>query len=115
MTILVAVTDSPEGALALETAVAESTRRGSELVVVNLALDGFDPGRVAVPVRVVERVPEAEPAEQVIEAVGKEPDAELLVIGMRRRTPVGKALLGSLAQRLLLDAPVPVLAVKVDD
>ncbi len=38
--------------------------------------------------------------------------AELLVIGARRRSPVGKALLGSLAQVLILDADIPVLVVK---
>jgi len=40
------------------------------------------------------------------------PDAELLVIGIRHRNPVGKLLLGSVAQRLLLECPKPVLAVK---
>jgi nucleotide-binding universal stress UspA family protein len=39
-------------------------------------------------------------------------DAELIVIGIRRRTPVGKFILGSNAQRVLLDAACPVLAVK---
>jgi nucleotide-binding universal stress UspA family protein len=42
----------------------------------------------------------------------KEVDAELCVIGIRRRTAVGKALLGSNADRILMDAPCPVLAVK---
>ena len=37
---------------------------------------------------------------------------ELLVIGARRRSPVGKAFLGSVAQNLILDADVPVLVVK---
>ncbi|MCV7225130.1 universal stress protein [Mycolicibacterium komossense] len=40
------------------------------------------------------------------------PDAELLVIGIRHRNPVGKLLLGSASQRLLLECAKPVLAVK---
>jgi nucleotide-binding universal stress UspA family protein len=39
-------------------------------------------------------------------------DAELLVIGIRHRSPVGKLLLGSVSQRLLLECPKPVLGVK---
>jgi nucleotide-binding universal stress UspA family protein len=41
-------------------------------------------------------------------------DAELLVIGIRHRSPVGKLLLGSVSQQLLLECPKPVLAVKPD-
>ncbi len=37
---------------------------------------------------------------------------DLLVIGARRRSPVGKALLGSVTQHILLDVDVPVLVVK---
>ncbi len=39
-------------------------------------------------------------------------DADLLVIGARRRSPVGKAFLGSVAQTLILEADLPVLVVK---
>ena len=37
--------------------------------------------------------------------MANETDADLIVIGLRRRTPVGKLILGSNAQRILLDAP----------
>lgn len=40
------------------------------------------------------------------------PDAELLVIGIRHRNPVGKLFLGSVSQQLLLECAKPVLAVK---
>lgn len=41
-----------------------------------------------------------------------EKEASLLVVGIRRRSPVGKFLLGSAAQRLILEAEVPVLTIK---
>ena len=50
-------------------------------------------------------------AEEMIRVV-REVDAQVLVIGMRHRTPVGKMIMGSVAQQVLLDAPCPVLAVK---
>jgi nucleotide-binding universal stress UspA family protein len=46
--------------------------------------------------------------------VAESEQAEFIVIGLRRRTPVGKLILGSNAQRILLDASCPVLAVKAD-
>ena len=51
-------------------------------------------------------------ASEEILAVAREHRAELVVIGLRRRSPVGKLLMGSTAQRVLLDAHCPVLAVK---
>ena len=54
-----------------------------------------------------------EPAEDLI-SLAETNSADLLVIGLRRRSPVGKLILGSNAQRILLDAPCPVLAVKAD-
>ncbi len=38
--------------------------------------------------------------------------ADRLVIGIRKRTPVGKMLMGRVTQMILLDAPMPVIAVK---
>jgi nucleotide-binding universal stress UspA family protein len=50
-------------------------------------------------------------ANEVLEAADDH-GAELIVIGLRRRTPVGKLIMGSTAQRILLEASCPVLAVK---
>lgn len=52
-----------------------------------------------------------DPAEDLL-AVAAEVGADVIVIGLRRRSPVGKLILGSNAQRILLDAPCPVLSVK---
>lgn len=47
----------------------------------------------------------------VLEAVERS-GADLLVIGARRRSPVGKAFLGSVTQSILLDSALPVLVVR---
>lgn len=46
--------------------------------------------------------------------VAEESHAELVVIGIRPRTPVGKVLMGSVAQVVIMDAPCPVLTVRPD-
>jgi nucleotide-binding universal stress UspA family protein len=60
----------------------------------------------------VRRLPRGQDAAEEILAVVEAVKAELLVIGIRHRSPVGKLLMGSNAQRLLLQCPCPVLAVK---
>jgi nucleotide-binding universal stress UspA family protein len=52
-----------------------------------------------------------DPAEELLTAMAHD-DAELLVVGVRQRSPVGKLLLGSVARQVLLECPKPVLAVK---
>nr|WP_132993405.1 universal stress protein [Gordonia zhaorongruii] len=52
-----------------------------------------------------------DPAEELLLAMDR-PEAEMLVIGMRRRTQVGKLFLGSTSQYLLAECAKPVLVVK---
>lgn len=52
-----------------------------------------------------------DPADELLKAMEHD-DPELLVVGIRQRSPVGKRLLGSVAQQVLLECPKPVLAVK---
>lgn len=113
MTVLVAVTDSAEGDAALRTATAEAALRGTGLLVANLRLNPIGGLPTDVDVQVVDREPGVDVADHVLNLLDEHhEDVHLLVIGMKKRSPVGKLVLGSLAQRLLLNADVPVLAVK---
>lgn len=128
MSVVVGYVATPEGAAALETAVAEARRRDSRLVVVvsergsRFGSDSPDPAEQAeavrerlsgegLPFEVRQTTRGRDAADDIIAAAETE-EAELIVIGLRRRSPVGKLLLGSNAQRILLDAACPVLAVK---
>jgi len=117
--IVVGYSAKPEGRAALHRAIAEAMLRGSRLIVVHtsaepevaelnteLASSGLT-YEVAVP------TDDLDPAEELIAAADRT-EAEFIVIGLRRRSPVGKLLLGSNAQRVLLDASCPVLAVKAE-
>jgi nucleotide-binding universal stress UspA family protein len=88
--------------------VDEARRFEAELVAIQAQLD-----EVGVEHEVRQLVRGNVPAEDLIE-VAEEVKADFIVIGLRRRTPVGKLILGSNAQRILLDASCPVLAVKAD-
>lgn len=116
MTIIAAIPDSPEGALALSEAAAEAKLLGTDLVAVNLALRPLDVSGLdsAITVTVVDRSGRADrdPVDAVLDEV-KERNATRLVIGVMRRTPISKAVLGSVSERLLMNSPVPVLAVKL--
>lgn len=128
MPVLVGYVPTPEGRAALDTAISEAGLRSARLVVVNVSRgDALVDPRYASPdqwddvqarlaesgveYEVHQGVEAKDPAEQLIELAAKV-NAELIVIGLRRRSPVGKLILGSQAQRILLDADSPVLAVK---
>jgi nucleotide-binding universal stress UspA family protein len=132
-TIVVGYVPKPEGKAALRRAAEEAKLRSSRLVVVNSHRGGreFDRDDAieseaqlqevkaeleahGVEHEVRQLVRGMDPAEDLVN-VSSEVGAELIVIGLRRRSPVGKLILGSNAQRVLLDAPCPVLAVKASE
>lgn len=118
MTIAVAVPDSVLGPAAIDAAIAEARVLDTDLRVLPLGVvSSFDDSVFAasgVPYVVVARAGrgDRDPAEAVLDDLDEHPEVTRLVIGMRKRSRVSKAIIGSISQRLLLDSPVPVLAVK---
>jgi nucleotide-binding universal stress UspA family protein len=117
--IVVGYSSKAEGRAALTRAVSEAKLRGSELIVVHsegdVELEHLRADLVAtgVPHEIRAAADSLDPAEELLNAA-EERGADFIVIGLRRRSPVGKLLLGSNAQRVLLDAACPVLAVKAE-
>jgi nucleotide-binding universal stress UspA family protein len=133
MSIVVGYVVTPEGRAALRRAADEAQVRSTKLIVVNsnkggsalpaeeamayeseLADIGARLSALGIEHEVRQLVRGNEPAVDLID-VADEVNADFIVIGMRRRSPVGKLLLGSIAQQVLLDASCPVLAVKSDE
>jgi nucleotide-binding universal stress UspA family protein len=127
MGIVVGYLATPEGRAALDAAVAEARLRETSIVVVVSSrpdepadqraaieaeltrVDGdLSRGGVQHEVRLLDG---GDVADDLI-STAEDVDAELVVIGLRRRSPVGKLILGANAQRVLFDAPCPVLTVK---
>lgn len=125
--IVVGYTADVFGIAAVEHAIAEAALRGSSLLVINATSgEAYVDSRFARSGQVhdvEERLRESGVPFELRQPVGVDAatelldamdaaDAELLVIGIRHRSPVGKLLLGSVSQQLLLECPKPVLAVK---
>jgi nucleotide-binding universal stress UspA family protein len=133
MAIVVGYVPTPEGRAALRRGAEEARLRGTRLIVINSNRGGREMTsgdsvrheadladvraqleRDAIDHEVRQMVRGLEPAEDII-AVAEEVGADFIVIGLRRRTAVGKLILGSNAQRVLLEATCPVLAVKAEE
>ena len=52
-----------------------------------------------------------DPADDILDAVEHD-DVDLVILGIRKRTPIVKILLGSTSQRVAIESPVPVVMVK---
>jgi nucleotide-binding universal stress UspA family protein len=130
MTVAVAHQVSATARLALSHAVQEAKYRDTDLAVLHVVDSALDADR--------EDAYRAGVSDEIERAVGSDTEVtwklhlqtgsgdvgdaivriadrlrpDLLVIGARRRSPVGKALLGSVAQTIILEASIPVLVVK---
>ena len=127
MGIVVGYLATPEGRAALGAAIEEARQRDTRVVVVVSTRPDAPDGAAQRPrggarqgpggagdrgvdheVRLLSGGDVADDLILTAEQVG----AQLVVLGLRRRSPVGKLILGANAQRVLFDAPCPVLTVK---
>lgn len=130
MTIVVAYVPRPESQAALDKGIDIAKRRNESLLVVNASpdSDAADPAFAD--------VPDFERVQSLLESTGLDVDfrqfvrgksaaekieelvetmqVSLLIIGLRKRSPIGKLILGSVAQELLLTVSCPILAVKAN-
>ncbi|MGO3324968.1 universal stress protein [Gordonia sp. (in: high G+C Gram-positive bacteria)] len=134
--IVVGYAGGSHGRACLEQAIEEASARDTSVLVINAVPEGgrggsglgsSGRGTLVVDADEIAQVQErlavsgvrfeirqqigAVPAEELLRAMD-DPNAEILVIGMRRRTQVGKLLLGSTSQYLLIECAKPVMVVK---
>ena len=129
MSIVVGYLATVEGRAALDAAVRESALR-KERVIVVVSTRSDEPSEqqhdLDVALASVHAELEAAGVEHEIRVLvggdvaddllgtAEDSRAELVILGLRRRSPVGKLILGANAQRVLFDAPCPVMTVKPD-
>lgn len=127
MTVLVSYVPSEEGYAALQAGLSAAKAFGRALVVLNVAvgkpvadptfadekdLDGVRAAITAEGLEVdVRQVVDARNVAEAVLALADELPASLIVVALRRRSAVGKLLLGSNAQQIILGASCPVLSV----
>lgn len=130
MTIVVGYAPSTQGRAALRAGLRYAARTGAPLLVAahqhaapgvgataaseeevraELAEQGATTEEIT-----IRRGPDREIGEFLLSTV-EEVSASLVVIGLRRKSPIGKLNLGASARRVVLGAPCPVLAVKDED
>jgi nucleotide-binding universal stress UspA family protein len=136
MTVLLAYAPTSAGLAAARAAAEEAKRRGSEDVTIvsvlrtraatpppasvsgvsaEQELDAVAEDIVRQGLRVTVEHENSGDVVEYIKAVAERVKPSVVVIGLRRRTAVGKLLLGSTSQRLLLELDYPIVAVKAPD
>lgn len=126
--ILIAYIPGDIGEAAFEAGLKEARNRGCRAVLVNAPRSGLTVDRKMIDneakVELVDRARAGSVELEVLQPIDDDPVSaiedlaesggfSLLVIGLRRRSSIGKFIMGSTAQRLLLDVDIPVLAIKV--
>lgn len=128
MSIVLAYSVNTSADAAFAYALEEAQLRSCPLIVVNSARGGVqgDPhfaseehlselreraAQAGVPIVIEQPVRGKDADEEVLEAAERH-GAQAIVIGTRRRSAMGKFILGSTAQRILMEAGIPVTAVK---
>ncbi|MEV7132910.1 universal stress protein [Arthrobacter sp. NPDC093128] len=123
MSVAVGYVASQEGRAALSAAIGEAALRKTALQIMGPVAGEASAeaesdirhaiaAAAAAGVRASLRPNEGTDAADFMIDASYEEDVELIVIGVRRRSPVGKLFLGSTAQRVILEAGCPVTAVK---
>lgn len=130
MNIVTGFRPTPEGRAAVDRAIEEARLRDATVLVIHSMRGGerdeleqvldyrerfaelkTDLEASGVKYELIEYARGNSPAEDLL-SIARERQADLIVIGIRRRSPVGKLIMGSSAQDVLLEADCPVLAVK---
>lgn len=132
MKLVIGYVMTDEGRAALAWGIAEARRHGAQLIIVHSMRGGGDPdeeereilayraeldaieerlAKEGIPHRTRRLIRGFSPAEDLVKVVAEE-EADMIVIGIRRRSRTGKFLMGSDAQEILLKAECPVVCVK---
>jgi nucleotide-binding universal stress UspA family protein len=120
--IVIGYTEDQFGRAALEAGIAEAKIRETDVVLVNsTAGDSYidaafsQPGQIQDVKTRLSTCGVPFEIEQPVGVYAADALLKAMVIGLKHRNPVGKLLLGSVSQQVLLECPKPVLAVKPEE